>query len=257
MKTLIQSPTGKPGRRGGFTLVEMITVVAVIAILAGIMLGAAGAAQRKAMASRTQATINQIGVGLEMKRADADFFAPDLKVWGARIDYANRDAVWPCEALYWWLEFERINCWDGRQTNPQRPYVKFRPDQLQDSGKTIPGRTENYMRVVDAWGNPVNYKSPDGNSYLFESPAQGETSASRQPRHNRLTFDLCSYGANGTTLRDKDRLFDRARDLNMGGGSSSRPPDYFFKPFDTLAGDSDKNCYGGEDGDDINNWQNR
>jgi prepilin-type N-terminal cleavage/methylation domain-containing protein len=241
----------------GFTLVEMVTVVAVIAILAGIMLGAAGAAQRKAMSSRTQATINQLGAGIEMKKADIDYYPPDFRVWGVRIDYVNRDTVWPCEALYWWLEYEPTHRYYGTQRNPQPAYVKFRPDQLQDSGKAVPNESENFMRVVDSWGNPINFKSAYGGSYLFETLSQGETSASRQPRHNRLTFDLCSYGANGTTLQEKDKLYDRSRDLNLGGGSSSRPADYFFKPFDTLSGDSDKHCYGGEDGDDINNWQQR
>jgi len=257
MKTLTQHRAAKAGPRRGFTLVEMITVVAVIAILAGIMLGAAGAAQRKAMASRTQATINQIGAGVEMKRADMDYYAPDLKVWGAGIVWEARDSVWPCEALYWWLFFEPTHRLYSGRPNPQPPYVKFRRDQLQDSGKLIPNNTENYMRVVDAWGNPINYKSSCSSSYPFDTPAQGESSPSWQPRHNRLTFDLCSYGANGTTWQDKDKPFDRARDLGMGGGSTTRPPDYFFKPFNTLGGDSAKHCYGGEDGDDINNWQNR
>jgi prepilin-type N-terminal cleavage/methylation domain-containing protein len=278
MKAKTQSPTDKAGRRvrtdgnrrsvfglrppssvlqSGFTLVEMVTVVAVIAILAGIMLGAAGAAQRKAMSSRTQATINQIGVGVEMRKADVDYYAPDFIVWGLRIAWENRTPVWPCEALYWWLEYEPTHRGTLSLPNPQPAYVKFRPDQLQDSGKTISGESANYMRVVDAWGNPINYKANQGNGYYFETPAQGETAPTFYPRHNRMTFDLCSYGANGTTLQEKDKRFDRAQDLGMGGGGSSRPPDYFFKPFNTLGGGSDKNCYGGEDGDDINNWQQR
>lgn len=257
MKTLTGKLAHQAGPRRGFTLVEMVTVVAVIAILAGIMLGAAGAAQRRAMTSRTQATINQLGVGIEMKKADVDYYPPDFRVWGVRIAWENRDNPWPCESLYWWLFYEPTRRLYSGQPNPQQPYVKFRPDQLQDSGKTIPGESENYMRVVDAWGNPINYKANQGNGYYFQTPAQGETSPTYYPRHNRMTFDLCSYGANGTTLQEKNKLFDRGRDLSMGGGSSTQPPDYFFKPFNTLSGDSDKHCYGGEDGDDINNWQQR
>lgn len=52
-----------------FTLVEIMVVVAVIGILAGIVLAAAGGVQKKAARDQTKAEIKTILVGLERFRA--------------------------------------------------------------------------------------------------------------------------------------------------------------------------------------------
>ncbi len=50
----------KRASRNGFTLVEVLTVVAIIALLAALILGLAGFAQKKATRSRAEAEIAQI-----------------------------------------------------------------------------------------------------------------------------------------------------------------------------------------------------
>ncbi|HPJ56843.1 MAG TPA: prepilin-type N-terminal cleavage/methylation domain-containing protein, partial [Kiritimatiellia bacterium] len=42
-------------KRAGFTLVEVLTVIAIIALLAALILGLAGNAQKKAARSRAEA----------------------------------------------------------------------------------------------------------------------------------------------------------------------------------------------------------
>jgi prepilin-type N-terminal cleavage/methylation domain-containing protein len=51
----------KQSRRTGFTLVEVLTVIAIIALLAALILGLAGNAQKKAARSKAEAEITQIG----------------------------------------------------------------------------------------------------------------------------------------------------------------------------------------------------
>ncbi len=46
--------------RSGFTLVELLTVIAIIALLAALIMGLAGNAQRKAARSRAEAEITQL-----------------------------------------------------------------------------------------------------------------------------------------------------------------------------------------------------
>lgn len=46
--------------RAGFTLVEVLTVVAIIALLAALILGLASSAQRKAARSRAEAEVLQL-----------------------------------------------------------------------------------------------------------------------------------------------------------------------------------------------------
>jgi hypothetical protein len=128
----------------------------------------------------------------------------------------------------------------------------------------------NFMRVVDAWGNPLNYKSYTGNSYKFND-------GNFMPRHNNTAngtttasiwgqpcYDICSYGADGTTWLNLNKPFDRQQDLSLSqmqsvtdnSGNAGQIPNYFFKPFDTtVTSGGGKHCFGGEDNDDINNWQ--
>jgi len=50
----------KRSNRAGFTLVEVLTVIAIIALLASLILGLAGNAQKTAARKKAEAEINQI-----------------------------------------------------------------------------------------------------------------------------------------------------------------------------------------------------
>ena len=50
----------KTNKRAGFTLVELLTVIAIIALLAALILGLAGNAQKKAARDRANAEITQL-----------------------------------------------------------------------------------------------------------------------------------------------------------------------------------------------------
>jgi general secretion pathway protein G len=55
---------------GGFTLMELLIVIAIIAILASLVLAAAGSVQKKGARSRTEAEIAALGAALESYKAD-------------------------------------------------------------------------------------------------------------------------------------------------------------------------------------------
>lgn len=48
------------GKQSGFTLVELLTVIAIIALLSALILGLAGLAQRKSARSKAEAEITQL-----------------------------------------------------------------------------------------------------------------------------------------------------------------------------------------------------
>ncbi|MGA3171170.1 MAG: type II secretion system protein [Chthoniobacteraceae bacterium] len=62
-----RSPLRLPG---GFTLVELLTVMAVIAILAGLVLSLAGLASKKAALNRAQGEIQALSAACEAYKAD-------------------------------------------------------------------------------------------------------------------------------------------------------------------------------------------
>ena len=66
-----------PHRRAAFTLIEMLVVMVVIAILAGIVLSIAGLVQNKAARSRGDAEIKALAGGCDAYKADNGSFPQD------------------------------------------------------------------------------------------------------------------------------------------------------------------------------------
>ena len=256
----------------GFTLVELMAVIVIIGIVSGIVIAGAGYANRSAMRARTVTTVHQVCTATEMFFTDRGQYPPDLTCYqdvGTQSSLRSRQFVWPCESLWFWLEYNNPHM---QKQYEKQPYIVFKREQLATGNTKINAAFDespgNYMWIVDSWGNPLNYKSYNGNSYKF---ADG----TMMPRHNNKTtdtiwgnpsYDLCSYGADGTTWQDRDKPFDRQQDLKLdqmatvqhwNGEDSAQIPVYFFKPFENqvTAGGGMKHCYGGEDNDDINNWQ--
>lgn len=243
-----------------FTLVELMTVILVITIVSGIVIAGAGYAHQRALRSRTQATIQQLCTGISAWRSDRnEWNPPDLNCTTDGGALRAIQPVWPCEALWFWMEY-----WGPHQQYPKEPYMVFKREQVAIGTTKINASYDpsagNFLRVVDAWGNPLNYKSNDNsnlNSYKFSDGTYA-------PRHNTQTYDICSYGANGTTWSDRDKSFNAQQDLSLtqlrsvtaANGLQGQIPNYFFKPFDILVTSGGaKHCYGGEDNDDINNWR--
>jgi prepilin-type N-terminal cleavage/methylation domain-containing protein len=69
-------------RRPGFTLVELLTVVAIISLLIGILLPSLSRARDQAKRLRTAALLDAIGKGIEMFHGDFKQY-PDSS---ARVD---------------------------------------------------------------------------------------------------------------------------------------------------------------------------
>jgi type II secretion system protein G len=55
---------------GGFTLIELLIVITIIAILASLVLAAAGSVQKKGARSRAEGEIAALGAALESYKAD-------------------------------------------------------------------------------------------------------------------------------------------------------------------------------------------
>lgn len=63
-------PSPRPSRAGGFTLIELLIVISIIAVLAALVVSAAGIVQKKGARSRTEAELAAIGAALESYKAD-------------------------------------------------------------------------------------------------------------------------------------------------------------------------------------------
>jgi len=66
----MQTNTTTRVNTGAFTLVELLIVISIIAVLAALVLGAAGGVQKKASRSKTEAEIAALQTALEGFKAD-------------------------------------------------------------------------------------------------------------------------------------------------------------------------------------------
>ena len=143
-------------RKDGFTLIEILVVIVIIMILAGIIIGAAKYARTKAAASRAQAEIATMETALESYKNDNGVYP--------RSTITRLDAMHNCTNLYAALV--------AGPNNP-KTYFTFKPNQIRQVNSTS-------TNIVDPFGVPYDY---------FNPPPGGKDTAT-----NSTSFDLWSWG---------------------------------------------------------------
>ena len=118
-------------RARGFTLVEMIIVIAVILVVASLALGLFSSTVDDALRGNTEALIQSLDLACERYKAETGAYPPD-------------------DRLYAHLGKDRIVSLDGVTVTKRPPLVAFRKDQYDPASSA----------AVDAWGRPVRYKAP-------------------------------------------------------------------------------------------------
>ncbi|MGE3817875.1 MAG: DUF1559 domain-containing protein [Isosphaeraceae bacterium] len=76
-------------RRGGFTLIEVLVVVTVIGVLAGLLLPAVQSAREAARRGRCAANLRQIGIGLAAYEATHGMFPPSQLTAGPGLPFSK------------------------------------------------------------------------------------------------------------------------------------------------------------------------
>ncbi|MFA5335662.1 MAG: type II secretion system protein GspG [Candidatus Omnitrophota bacterium] len=133
-------------RRGkkGFTIIELIVVMTIIMMLAGLVAGAASSARQRALVARTRSMIAAIETGLGMFQSDLGGY-PNSGNTNLYTCLMTNNSVPP--GTY------RVGAADVTvlpTSNWAGPYMIFKDNDLT-GGNTI----------IDAWGTPLTYTSPD------------------------------------------------------------------------------------------------
>lgn len=160
------APVSRKSR--GFTIVELLTVVAVIVILSAITVGAMGWVQRKAAVEKTRAQMALLENGLERYYADVGSYPQP----SAGRDYTGlviykvlfQDGVGPDGILNTDDDGEGGGL-DGRPDSRQgggrlKPYVSELDPTINSMKMVTPsGRGAKPEQMVDAWGTPFRYRT--------------------------------------------------------------------------------------------------
>ena len=163
-------------KTNGFTALELLMVIAVISILAGILLSGVTAANKRARISRMKAFIESITVAMSAYRNDYYVYPP--------TDIPGVGGETPAECLYYFLG---ANFTAGNNSGINSgPYFEFRDTNrsawtnnradMNGDGDTTDDVDKLYQ-VVDAWNSPLSYTIPGVN--------------------NTNSVDIYSFGPNG------------------------------------------------------------
>jgi type II secretory pathway pseudopilin PulG len=163
---------------GGFTVIELLVVVAIIVVLGGLVLGTAGYVQKKGKRSRAEAEIAAISAALENYKADNGVYPSSAETnslfpnsVGDPTDAKYRAASL---ALYKMISGDADN--DPTRAAESKVYFPFKPNQLDPTTQT----------------QPVTFiKDPFGFSYGYSTVKSSAPSGS--DGYNP-TFDLWSTG---------------------------------------------------------------
>ena len=111
----------------GFTLIELLVVIMIIMALAGLIVGGAQQARKRALIAKAQAAIASLETALSMYETDAgEYPAGDIS------DLVTALTVDPEEDTWTW----------------RGPYMMFKTGDLSGG------------QFIDPWGNAYNYLNP-------------------------------------------------------------------------------------------------
>ena len=159
-----------------FTIIELLIVMAIIIVLAGLIIGTSGYVQKKGARSRAEAEIAAMSAALESYKADNGIY-PESTAVDARIEYYpygahKSDYEAGSTALYVALsgDTNRNRNRDANETG--KSYMNFKPNMLSPADQSA---------AVTA------IRDPFGNSYGYSTANQVNPSEGYNP-----TFDLWS-----------------------------------------------------------------
>jgi prepilin-type N-terminal cleavage/methylation domain-containing protein len=184
----------------GFTLVEMLTVMAVIAVLASLILSVNGFVQRKAATSRAEGELAAMSAACETFRADNGSYPRSNRT--DELDSKKNGN--PNSSVYKQANLELYRSLSGdampRNTpdgKPEtKPYFEFKRDQLSVK-KGPQGEVVEVNFVMDPFGNPYGYSTAGmAGEEEYQAALRTNPSAPRpeNSRGHNTGIDLWSTG---------------------------------------------------------------
>lgn len=186
--------TSRPrkAKRRGFTIIELLIVIGVIGILAGMMFPAIQLVRQHALKARTKALIGNISVAIKAYESDWGAWpqvaglsqcTDDVPDAAARLVASKALFFCLCNAFQAGTSITTPTGATSGSINPSMtagPYL-----ELSEKDYDMAGPERN---IIDAWGNNLAYSAD-----IDYNPG------SVPPNHNTSSFDLWSPGRDGMT----------------------------------------------------------
>lgn len=142
-------------KRNAFTLVELLIVISIIAVMAGLLMPAISTAQVKAKKMTSKNFMVQLATAIERYKADYGFY-PDILTEKDRVNLGEGNNS---ENLIKSLTGKNAD--GSRLSNPDRNKYNRRMISYIDFDNTTLVKKDNKWRIVDSFGNPNIYVCVD------------------------------------------------------------------------------------------------
>jgi len=161
----LQITNGTRGKVVGFTIVELLVVITIIIILAGLILSTVGYVQKKGARSRAETEIAAMSAALESYKADNGIYPKNTDTDNLDPVTAGNPASYSPASLFLYGqlsgEYDNNNPTattnydrkiDGNETG--KSYFSFKPNQLSPTDQT-----QNVAFIRDPFGNSFGYST--------------------------------------------------------------------------------------------------
>jgi len=188
--------------RNGFTLVELLTVMAILAILMGILVPSLSAVQRSARKAKSTSNLRQIGGALGSYANDnngllpAPLFGPSTVPSNAVGSANPRGATWEEEIVYPYLEGQIQPSSDGSKVEVTKwPDVMTDPEYLMQQDNMITKGDEDKR----GYGMTIY-------PYLADRSGKNEQKRTSQYPNTRQRLSLLPNLANNVAVGTSDGI---------------------------------------------------
>lgn len=169
-------------RHAGFSLIELVVVVAIIVVLAGLTLGAFNFINQKNARAKATVQVKLIEDALEKYNADNKSYPVNADATGERGD----EVLY--KALYW-------DGYDARDSGGTIYLAELDPVNNTKAGQAWIQGKEAQARIVDPWGNFYRFRTGDqaiNPDYdLWSAGPDGKTNP--DPKHKDSLDDIKNW----------------------------------------------------------------
>ena len=155
-----------------FTLIELMVVIAVILVLAGLVLSISGYAINKGARSRAETEIAAMSAAMESYKADNGIYPRNATTDALDAKTSTTPSGYQSASLYLYNELSGLDSSQQPVAN-KKSYFTFKPQMLGH----VPSTSTTIAYLRDPWGN----------SYGYSTANQASPSTGYNP-----TFDLWS-----------------------------------------------------------------
>jgi len=174
----------------GFTLIELMAVITIIVILAGLVVGGLGYVNEKSATSKAKVQIALLSKALEEYKLDNGTYPPTgnlaTPTTVSATTAGNSDVLF--KALYWDSDNDNQGAAVGATTGDtdQKIYLSDLDPATSKQGWTT-GTASATLKILDPWGN----------TYMYRTAKSSDGTANDKTQNP--DFDLWSAGKNGKT----------------------------------------------------------